>query len=52
MKIGVSRQTVIAIEKRRYVPSLNFAFHMARLFGVPVDETFTNEEDLQPLSYQ
>ena len=33
--LGVSRQTVIAIEKGRYDPSLPLAFRIAREFGVP-----------------
>jgi putative transcriptional regulator len=39
-RIGVTRQTVIAIEQGRYSPSLEMAFRIARVFGVPVDEVF------------
>ncbi|MEU2155368.1 helix-turn-helix transcriptional regulator [Streptomyces sp. NPDC019396] len=39
-RIGVTRQTVIAIEKGRYSPSLELAFQIARVFGVPLDEVF------------
>lgn len=39
-RIGVTRQTVIAIEGRRYSPSLEMAFQIARVFGVPLDEVF------------
>ncbi len=39
-RIGVTRQTVIAIEKGRYSPSLEVAFKMARVFDVPLDEVF------------
>ncbi|MGX1880622.1 helix-turn-helix transcriptional regulator [Streptomyces sp. NPDC055287] len=39
-RIGVSRQTVIAIEQGRYSPSLEMAFQIARVFGVPLDEVF------------
>lgn len=39
-KIGVSRQTVIAIEGNKYLPSLGLAFKMARLFGVRVEDIF------------
>ena len=38
--IGVTRQTVIAIEKGKYSPSLEVAFKMARQLGVPLDEVF------------
>ena len=36
--IGVTRQTVIAIEQGRYSPSLESAFRIARLFGVGLDD--------------
>lgn len=39
-RIGVSRQTVIAIEQGRYSPSLEMAFQIARVFGVPLDTVF------------
>jgi putative transcriptional regulator len=39
-RIGVTRQTVIAIEKGRYSPSLEMAFQIARVFEVPLDEVF------------
>jgi putative transcriptional regulator len=44
--IGVSRQTVIAIEQGRYSPSLEMAFQIAEAFGVPLDDVFqyTKEE--------
>lgn len=38
--IGVTRQTVVAIEKEKYSPSLEAAFLIARVFGVPLDEVF------------
>lgn len=38
--IGVTRQTVIAIEQGRYSPSLESAFRIARHFGVGVEEVF------------
>ena len=37
-RIGVSRQTVIAIEQGRYSPSLEMAFQIAEVFGVPLDD--------------
>lgn len=39
-RIGVTRQTVIAIEQGRYSPSLEMAFRIARVLGVPLDEVF------------
>lgn len=39
-RIGVTRQTVIAIEQGRYSPSLELAFQIARVFSVPLDEVF------------
>ncbi|MER7465384.1 helix-turn-helix transcriptional regulator [Streptomyces sp. NPDC097981] len=42
-RIGVSRQTVIAIEQSRYSPSLEMAFQIARVFGVPLDSVFQYE---------
>ena len=38
--IGVTRQTVIAIEKGNYMPSLGLAFKLAIFFGVKVEELF------------
>ena len=38
--IGVTRQTVIAIEQGRYSPSLEVAFQIARVLRVPLDEVF------------
>jgi putative transcriptional regulator len=39
-RIGVTRQTVIAIEQGRYSPSLEMAFQIAHVFGVPLDAVF------------
>jgi len=39
-RIGVTRQTVIAIEQNKYAPSLEAAFRIADVFGVPVDRVF------------
>jgi putative transcriptional regulator len=39
-RIGVTRQTLIAIEQSRYSPSLEMAFRIARVFGVPLDDVF------------
>lgn len=45
--VGVSRQTVNALEKGRYDPSLPLAFRLARVFSTTIDDLFTpSEEDL------
>jgi putative transcriptional regulator len=43
--LGVSRQTVIAIENGRYSPSLPLAFRIARFFEVPVETMFDPSEE-------
>ena len=43
-ELGVSRQTVISIEKGRYDPSLPVAFRLARVFGTTIEELFTPED--------
>ena len=43
--LGVSRQTVNAIETGRYLPSLPLAFALARFFGRPVEELFHGDDD-------
>jgi putative transcriptional regulator len=42
--IGVTRQTILAIEKGKYVPSLDLAFRIARHFQVTIEEVFTYED--------
>lgn len=42
-RIGVSRQTLNAIEGNKYSPSLEVAFKIARVFGVPLDQVFQYE---------
>ena len=46
--IGVTRQTVIAIEQGRYSPSLEMAFQIARVFGVPLDDVFQYPSEEKP----
>jgi putative transcriptional regulator len=41
-RLGVSRQTVNAVETDKYDPSLPLALRMAKLFGVPVDSLFVD----------
>ena len=43
-RIGVTRQTIIAIEQGRYSPSLEMAFRVARVFKVPLDDVFQYPE--------
>lgn len=43
--VGVTRQTVNAIEGNKYSPSLEVAFRIARVFGVPLDRAFQYGED-------
>jgi putative transcriptional regulator len=40
-KVGVTRQTINAIEKDKYDPSLELAFKIARLFGVKIEDIFS-----------
>jgi len=44
-RLGVTRQTVIAIEQGRYSPSLEVAFQMARIFQVPLEQVFHYPEE-------
>ena len=44
-RLGVSRQTVISIERGRFDPSLPLAFRIADLFGARIDEVFTPADD-------
>ena len=39
-KVGVTRQTIIAVEKNRYVPSLELAFKIANFFKQPIENIF------------
>ena len=44
-EVGVTRQTIVAIEKGKYSPSLELAFKIACVFGVPLEHVFTYEPD-------
>lgn len=44
-KLGVSRQTIISIEKGKYSPSLPLAFQLARTFNTTIEELFIYEEE-------
>lgn len=39
-KVGVTRQTILALESNKYSPSLELAFRIAEAFGVPLEEVF------------
>lgn len=43
-ELGVTRQTIIAIEKNKYDPSLNLAFKMAEFFKVKIEDIFIYNE--------
>ncbi len=43
-KVGVTRQTIIAVEKNKYVPSLELAFKLSRVFKQPIENIFNYKE--------
>jgi putative transcriptional regulator len=43
-RAGCTRQTIIALEQNRYVPSIELAFRVAKAFGVPLEEVFQDED--------
>jgi putative transcriptional regulator len=43
-KAGCTRQTIIALEQNKYIPSIELAFRIARVFGVPLEEVFQDED--------
>ena len=45
-RAGCTRQTIIALEQGKYVPSIELAFKIARAFGVPLEEVFQYEENI------
>jgi len=44
-KVGVTRQTIIAMEQGKYSPSLELAFRVALAFGVPLDQVFSYDPE-------
>ena len=48
-KVGVTRQTIIAIEKGKYSPSLELAFRIALVFDSPLEEIFSYDPKDDPL---
>lgn len=43
-RAGCTRQTIIALEQAKYVPSIELAFRVAKAFGVPLEEVFQYED--------
>ena len=43
-RAGCTRQTIIALEQGKYVPSIELAFRIAKVFGVTLEEVFQYEE--------
>ena len=43
-RAGCTRQTIIALEQGKYVPSLSLAFRIARVFGVSIEEAFRYDD--------
>ncbi|MFT4999261.1 MAG: putative transcriptional regulator [Planctomycetota bacterium] len=44
-KVGVTRQTIVAIEKAKYSPTLELAFRIAEVFSVPLHEVFSYDPE-------
>lgn len=44
-KVGVTRQTIVAIEKAHYAPSLELAFLIAREFDTPLEDVFSYDAE-------
>lgn len=44
-RVGVTRQTIVSIERGKYNPSVGLALRLARELGVPVEQLFLLEED-------
>ena len=47
-KVGVTRQTIVAIEKSKYSPSLEVAFRIALVFETPLEEVFSYDPKDDP----
>lgn len=45
-KVNVRRETIVFLEKGKYNPSLQLAYAIAKVFGMPIEEVFVLEEDL------
>jgi putative transcriptional regulator len=49
-KVGVTRQTIVAIEGDKYSPSLELAFRIAHFFNTPIDEVFSYNPNYDPIN--
>lgn len=49
-RVGVTRQTIVAIEKAKYSPSLEVAFRIARVFKTPLEDVFSFDLEEEPMS--
>lgn len=47
-RVGITRQTVIALEAEKYAPSLELAFKLARVFAVSVEDVFIYPDEPAP----
>ncbi len=45
-KVGCTRETIIALEQNKYVPSIELAFRVAKAFEVPLEEVFQYEDNV------
>ena len=45
LAVGVSRQTIISLEKGKYNPSIQLAFKLSRIFNMPIENIFIYEEE-------
>jgi len=50
--VGVTRNTIISIEKGKYYPSLLIGYRIARVFNVDINDVFTYEEGIDDLSLE
>jgi putative transcriptional regulator len=48
-KVGVTRQTIVAIENAKYSPSLELAFRIAHVFDTPLEEVFFYDPKDEPI---
>jgi putative transcriptional regulator len=48
-RVGVTRQTIVAIESAKYSPSLELAFRIAHVFGAPLEEVFFYDPQDDPI---
>lgn len=49
-RVGVTRQTIVAIEKAKYSPSLEVAFRIARVFKTPLEDVFSFDLEEEPMN--